>query len=335
MLISNEASKSQNRVVLVTGGAGYIGSHACKELHSHGYVPVTVDNFCTGNREAVKWGPLYEVDIRDQSGMSAVFSEVMPSAVMHFAASAYVGESVLNPRKYYDNNVQGLLALLEVMTQASVNKLVFSSSCATYGVPESELINEAHPQNPINPYGRTKLICEQIIQDYSSAHNFQFALLRYFNAAGADRDLEVGEIHDPEPHVIPLAISAALNGGYFYLNGSNHATRDGTPVRDYIHVSDLASAHVRALRKIMDGGDNISVNLGSGIGTSVSELLKVIEAITDGKLTVVEKGKRAGDPAYLVADISYAKKTLGWTPLHSSIENIVSTAVRWHVDGNF
>jgi len=197
------------------------------------------------------------------------------------------------------------------------------------------LINKSHPQNLINACGRTKLICEQIIQDHSNAHNFQFALLRYFNAAGADRDLEVGELHDPEPHVIPLAISAALSGGYFYLNGNNHATHDGTPVRDYIHVSDLASAHVRALRKIMDDGDNIAVNLGSGIGTSVTELLKVIEAITDGKLTIIEKEKRVGDPAYLVADISYAKKTLGWTPLHSSIETIVSSAVRWHVDGNF
>jgi UDP-arabinose 4-epimerase len=258
--------------IIVTGGAGYIGSHACKALSRAGYEPVVFDNLSSGHTSAVKWGPLAEGDIRDAVALDRAFRQWKPVMVMHFAAHAYVGESVHDPLKYYENNIGGTQSLLSAMKRNQVNSIIFSSTCATYGIPETVPIDEAAPQHPINPYGFTKLVVERMLADCATAHGLSWCALRYFNAAGADPEGELGEDHDPETHVIPLALQAALGSrSSFQVFGADYNTPDGTAIRDYIHVSDLADAHVKAVTYLLNGGKSDSFNLATGKGVSVKE----------------------------------------------------------------
>jgi UDP-arabinose 4-epimerase len=317
--------------VIVTGGAGYVGSHACKALAAAGYVPVTVDNLGNGNRAAVRFGPLVEADIRDRSAIDAAFREFKPASVMHFAAFAYVGESVRAPGPYYENNVAGTVELLEAVRAAGIANFVFSSSCATYGTPDSLPITEASAQRPTNPYGMTKLMIEHALRDYAAAYGLRFAALRYFNAAGCDVDGEIGEVHVPETHLIPNVLMAA-SGESPELNvfGDDYDTPDGTCIRDYVHVSDLAAAHVKALDRLCDGGDSLMVNLGTGTGYSVRQIVASVEDITGRKVPVRFSPRRPGDPAALVADASEAAAKLEFSTRRSGLKDIVSTAWAWH-----
>lgn len=315
------------KTVLVTGGAGYIGSHCCKALAKDGFSPVTYDNLTTGNEKAVKWGPLVIGDVSDSLRLIATLKEIQPFAVLHFAASAYVGESVSNPAKYYRNNVGGMISLLDACRDAHVSKVVFSSSCATYGVPEVMPIKEATPQQPINPYGKTKLICENMLQDYSQAFGLEYAVLRYFNAAGADPDAEIGEWHSPETHLIPRAmLAASATGAALEVFGTDYPTTDGTCIRDYIHVSDLAAAHVLALHNLLDRGPSFSANLGTGAGHSILDVLTTIERITGKPVPASFKPRRPGDPPILIADAVFAQKKLGFRPQYSDLDTIIATA---------
>ncbi|MEM8615570.1 MAG: UDP-glucose 4-epimerase GalE [Pseudomonadota bacterium] len=317
------------KTVLVTGGAGYVGSHCCKAFAQAGWRVVSYDNLSRGHRDLVKWGDLIEGDILDRAALDEAFHEVRPDAVAHFAAFAYVAESVAHPELYYRNNVLGTLTLLEAMTAAGVKELVFSSSCATYGQVDVP-ITEDMPQRPINPYGRTKLMCEQIIQDFGAAHGLRSVLLRYFNAAGCDADGETGERHDPEPHVIPLAIKGAMDGSFtFHILGDDYPTPDGTCVRDYIHVTDLGDAHARALDYLQRGGETTAINLGTGHGASVLELADAVGRVAGKPLPRVIGPRRAGDPPRLVADPSLAHSLLGWRPKHSDLDTILQTAWNW------
>lgn len=314
-------------VILVTGGAGYIGSHACKALSRAGYFPVTYDNLHRGHRELVKWGPLEEGDLNDRARLSEVMEMHQPVAVMHFAALAYVGESVQEPEKYYLNNVAGSASLLAAMKCMEKPLIIFSSTCATYGDPQSIPINEDHPQNPVNPYGRTKLMVEQMIGDMASAHGFRFVNLRYFNAAGCDPDAQTGELHDPETHLVPLALQAASGRlEKLQVYGDDYPTADGTCVRDYIHVTDLADAHVKALQYLLDGGDSTSFNLANGNGFSVKEVIDTVEQVTSMKVVREMAPRRAGDPPMLVGDASRVRETLRWQPQFPSLRSIIETA---------
>jgi UDP-arabinose 4-epimerase len=315
------------RRVLVTGGAGYIGSHTAKLLHANGVEPIVFDNLATGNRSSVRWGPFVHGDILDTSSLARTLAQYKPDAVVHFAASAYVGESVEDPAKYYRNNVAGTLSLLDACRHADVDKVIFSSSCATYGVPDVLPITENTPQRPINPYGRTKLIAEQILQDYAAAYFLKYVALRYFNACGADPEGELGEWHEPETHLIPRALLAA-GGSIERLSvfGDDYATEDGTCIRDYVHVTDLARAHVQALDHLIGGGQNLCVNLGTGRGSSVGEIIETIGRVTRRKVPVEMHPRRAGDPPALYADPSFARSTLGFSPEYSDMETIVRTA---------
>ncbi|MGY4396598.1 UDP-arabinose 4-epimerase [Sphingomonas sp. UYAg733] len=319
-----------NRVV-VTGGAGYIGSHACKALRAAGWEPVVYDNLVYGHREAVKWGPFEQGDILDEARLAEVFAIYKPVAVMHFAAFAYVGESVTEPEKYYRNNVEGTAALLRAMRKADISRLIFSSSCATYGLAETIPISETQLQAPINPYGRTKLIGEQIARDYAHAYGFDCIALRYFNAAGADIEGEIGEDHDPETHLIPLVLQAAAGiRSAITVFGDDYDTPDGTCIRDYLHVADLASAHVAALEKLGTGPTGFAaLNLGTGQGTSVREIIAAAERVTGRTIPVTMAARREGDPSTLVADPVAANEILGWTARHSDLDTIISTAWRW------
>ena len=320
-------TSNYEKLVLVTGGAGYIGSHCCKLLARHGYVPVVYDNLSTGNRKAVKWGPLIEGDVSDHAALATALRDHAPMAVLHFAASAYVGESVANPAKYYQNNIGGMITLLDCCREAKVGRIVFSSSCATYGVPDLLPITELSPQRPINPYGRTKLICEGMLQDYSLAYGIRYVALRYFNAAGADPEGELGEWHSPETHLIPRAmLAAAAKAGPLEVFGNDYPTLDGTCVRDYIHVTDLAAAHVAALRHLLEGGHDLSVNLGTGTGYSILEVLTTIKRITGREVPTSFKPRRPGDPPVLVANAKKAKLSLGFAPELSDLDTIISTA---------
>ncbi|NKX45654.1 UDP-glucose 4-epimerase GalE [Roseicyclus persicicus] len=313
--------------VLVTGGAGFVGSHACKALAAAGYLPVTVDNLSTGHADAVKWGPLERVDVRDRAGVEAALRRHGAQAVMHFAAFAVVAESVAHPDRYYDNNVGGLIALLAAMRAAGVGRLVFSSSCATYGVPPQLPIREDSPQAPINPYGRTKLMGEQMIRDHAAAFGLRFALLRYFNAAGADPGGELSERHDPETRLIPLALMAAA-GTHPALKvyGTDYATPDGTCIRDYIHVADLAEAHLRALRHLEAGGEDLALNLGTGQGRSIREVCAAVARLTGKTVPVEDAPRRPGDPPELVADPSEAARLLRFRARMSDLDSIVRDA---------
>jgi UDP-arabinose 4-epimerase len=317
--------------VLVTGGAGYIGSHACKALAQAGYLPVTLDNLVCGHREAVRWGPFVRGDVGDRALVQRVFREHKIAAVMHFAGYGYVGESMRAPGKYFDNNVCNSAALLDSMHAEGVHRIVFSSTCATYGVPQRIPIDETHVQQPVNPYGESKLFVERMLEWYRSAHGLRYAALRYFNAAGADPDGEIGEDHNPETHVIPLLIEAALGRRtQFSILGTDYATRDGTAIRDYVHVTDLAEAHVLALRRLETCADGLRLNLGTGTGHSVQKMIRMVEAVTGRPVPVKTAPRRLGDPPELVADSARARELLGWMPRLSDLQTIISTACRWH-----
>ena len=321
--------------ILVTGGAGYIGSHTCKALAAAGFTPITYDNLRSGHRRAVKWGPLEEGDLADGARLAAVIAKYAPQGVIHFAASSAVGESVADPGGYYRNNVAGSLTLLEAMRDHGVGALVFSSTCAVYGAPQKDLMPESHPLVPINPYGASKLMIERMIEDFAAAHGLRFARLRYFNAAGADPEGEIGEAHEPETHAIPLALLTALGRRpHFDVFGDDYPTPDGSAVRDYIHVGDLAAAHVLALRRLLDGGASMTLNLGTGQGHSVLALVAVVERVTGKTLSVRRTARRPGDPSRLVADASAAMSELGWRPAMPGLEAIVATAWNWHRSRN-
>ncbi len=317
--------------VLVTGGAGYIGAHACKALSQAGYTPITYDNLVYGHPAAVKWGPLEKGDIADRKQLERVMQKYNPIAVMHFAAYAYVGESVENPAKYYRNNAAGTLNLLESMRKCNIDKIIFSSTCATYGIPEQIPIYESHPQNPINPYGRSKIIIEWALQDFAAAYDLKFVSLRYFNAAGADPDVEIGEDHDPETHLIPLVLEVALGKrNQLEIFGTDYATPDGTCIRDYIHVSDLANAHLLALEYLKGGGQSDVYNLGNGNGFSVKEVVAAAIKITGCDIPCLEVDRRPGDPAVLIGSSDKIRDVLGWQPLYNNLDTIITTAWQWH-----
>jgi len=318
--------------VLVTGGAGYIGSHTCQVLAQKGYQPVVYDNLVYGHEWAVQWGPLHRGELEDQAKLAKVMRDENIEAILHFAAYAYVGESVKDPMKYYRNNVVGTLSLLEVCREVGIRNFVFSSTCATYGTPKVVPIEENAEQNPINPYGQSKLMIEKVLRDLCAAEDFRAVALRYFNAAGADPQCLIGEAHDPETHLIPLALQAVTHPDRpLTIFGKDYPTPDGTCVRDYIHVTDLADAHVRALEKMNELPEKFSVfNLGTGHGFSVSQILQMTEKVTGRKVAHSWGDRRAGDPPSLVASGAKARQVLGWAPAHSDIETILSTAWKWH-----
>lgn len=317
--------------ILVTGGAGYIGSQVCKALAASGYEPIAYDNLSRGVETSVRWGPIEIGDVADRARLCDVLRRHRPAGVMHFAAFTDVRESLAHPSLYHAVNVLGSRTLLDAMRECAVDVLVFSSSCATYGMPIAVPITEQHPQNPINPYGASKLMAEQIIRDYGTAYGLRWMILRYFNAAGADPDDDLGERHDPETHAVPLAILAALGKGPpFNLYGTDYATADGSAIRDYIHVGDLASAHVAAFKHLLDGGASDALNLGTGTGTSVLELIAAVERVGARPVPTVRRPRRAGDPPILVAAAGRARVVLGWQPSFTTIGEIVHTAWRWH-----
>jgi UDP-arabinose 4-epimerase len=330
-LIANRAERADMNV-LVTGGAGYIGSHAAKALHRAGHRPVVLDNLSTGHRWAVRWGPLAEGDLEDRSFVRRTIRSFRIEAVMHFAAHAEVAESMANPHKYLHGNVASSLGLLEEMREAGVGHIVFSSTCATYGIPQEIPIAETTPQVPVNPYGESKRFVERALEWYGLSHGFSWAALRYFNAAGADRDGEIGEGHDPESHLIPLVILAAL-GQQSSINvmGTDYPTPDGTAVRDFLHVDDIARAHVKALEYLMAGGASSAFNLGTGRGRSVLEVIEAVQRVSGRPVPFRRDTRRPGDPPVLIADISRARNVLGWTPRFTSLDTIVRTAFDWHV----
>jgi UDP-glucose-4-epimerase GalE len=315
--------------ILVTGGAGYIGSHACKALAAAGFEPVTYDNLSRGNRWAVKWGPLEVGDIGDQARLRAVLEQHRPDGAIHFAAFAYVGESVENPNLYYQNNVCGSATLLRTITEYKPIPVVFSSTCATYGVPEQVPIPETHPQRPINPYGFTKLVVEHILADLDRACGLRSVALRYFNAAGSDPDGDIGEAHDPETHLIPLVLTAARDGTAVTVFGDDYDTKDGTCVRDYIHVADLADAHVRALKYLLAGGASCALNLANAHGYSVMEVIETAKRVCGMPIKVKMAPRRAGDPPALIGSSDKARATLGWIPQRSALEVQIADAWNW------
>jgi UDP-arabinose 4-epimerase len=318
------------RNILVTGGAGYIGSHTCKALALRGYQPIAFDNLRRGFRSAVKWGPLVVGDVGNKRELREAIDRYKIEAVLHFAALAYVGESVGNPAWYFRNNVASTINLLEAMAQTGLDKLVFSSTCAVYGTPAQVPISESTPTNPINPYGESKLQTERMLPWFGNAHGLNWVALRYFNAAGCDPEGEIGENHDPETHLIPLAIQSALGSGpALKVFGTDYPTEDGTAVRDYVHVSDLADAHVRALDYLSDEGESGAFNLGTERGLSVRQIVDEIRSVSSNELPAIESPRRAGDPPLLIADAARAHHLLGWRPRHSDLATIVGTAHNW------
>lgn len=318
--------------ILIVGGAGYIGSQTAKQVARAGLEPVVFDNLVYGHRWAVKWGPFVEADLADVARVRRTLEEHQVSAVIHFAAYTYVGESVTNPRKYFHNNIVNTLNLLDAMVDAGVRDIVFSSTCATYGEPVRVPIDEQHPQNPVNPYGESKLAVEKMLRWYAGAYGLRYAALRYFNAAGADPDGELGEDHAPETHLIPLAIEAALGGPELSIFGTDYPTPDGSAIRDYIHVSDLADAHLLALRKLQAGAPQLQLNLGTGRGHSVREVVNAVERVSGRKVPARLVDRRAGDPPALVADARQAAELLGWKPQYPDLATIVEHAFRWRRD---
>ena len=317
--------------ILVTGGAGYIGSHACKALAQAGYTPIAYDNLVYGHRQAVRWGPLEVGDIADRARLDAVITQYRPEAVMHFAAYAYVGESVLDPAKYYRNNVAGTLNLLEALLHHGINRIVFSSTCATYGIPQQTPIDEDHPQQPINPYGASKLMIERMLQDFDTAYGLRSVSLRYFNAAGADPDGEIGEDHDPETHLIPLALQAALGQREaLQVFGTDYPTPDGSCIRDYIHVTDLAQAHVQAMDYLAKGGATTALNLGTGHGYSVVEVIEAARKVSGREIPVILTERRPGDPHVLTAAADKARNLLCWQPRYTDLKETLRHAWNWH-----
>jgi UDP-arabinose 4-epimerase len=317
--------------ILITGGAGYVGSHCAKAIAEARHEGVVFDSLLFGHREFARWGKLIEGDIRDTAALDAVFAAHRFDAVMHFAALAYVGESVTTPGKYYDVNVNGTRVLLDAMVRAGVKTLVFSSSCAIYGEPAAMPISESAAPNPINPYGFTKLVCERIMDDFGRACGLKSARLRYFNAAGAEPTAEIGEDHNPETHLIPLVLDVAAGiRPAVTIFGTDYPTPDGTALRDYIHVCDLARAHALAIEHLLKGGENIAVNLGAGRGSSVREVIDMVRQITGHEVITEDAPRRPGDPPILVADPTKARALLGWTPERSDLAMIIADAWRWH-----
>jgi UDP-arabinose 4-epimerase len=316
--------------VLVTGGAGYIGSHACKALAKAGHEPIVFDNLSTGHVGAVRWGPIVVGDIRNPADLDAALRLHKPEMVMHFAALAYVGVSMTDPGAYYGTNIGGTLCLLEAMQRAGIGEIVFSSTCATYGEPDQLPITESTMQRPINPYGFSKLAAERLLADFERAYGLKWVALRYFNAAGADPEGELGEEHDPETHAIPLAIQSALGlRGAFKVMGTDYATPDGTAIRDYVHVSDLAQAHCLAVDYLLSGGESAAFNLATGVGVSVRDIVDAVSRATGRLVPIIEGPRRAGDPEALYATGELAREVLGWTPRYISIVETVETAARW------
>lgn len=324
----------KHSTILVTGGAGYIGSHTVLALQQAGYRVVVLDNLVYGHRELVEEVLKVELicgDLGDRTLLDQVFAQYNIQAVIHFAAYAYVGESVGDPAKYYRNNVAGTLTLLEAMVQAGVKHIVFSSTCATYGIPHQLPIPEDHPQNPINPYGATKLMVERILSDFDHAYDLRSVRFRYFNAAGADPQSRLGEDHAPETHLIPLVLLAALGQRqHISVFGTDYDTPDGTCIRDYIHVTDLAQAHVQGLDYLLQGGSTEVFNLGNGNGFSVQEVIETAKTVTNRPIQVVEAARRPGDPAVLVGSSLKAQQILGWQPEYADLKVILEHAWRWH-----
>jgi UDP-glucose-4-epimerase GalE len=319
--------------VLVTGGAGYIGSHTCKALHAAGFTPVVYDDLSRGNPEAVKWGELVVGGLGDRALLRRTLERHRPAGVVHFAAYAYVGESTQDPALYYRNNVGGTAELLGAMHDCGIRHIVLSSSCAVYGVPDAVPISETSPFNPISPYGTTKMICERMLRDCAAASGLTYLALRYCNAAGADPDGEIGECHVPETHAIPLILDAAAGDAAFTIFGDDYSTPDGTCIRDYIHVADLADAHVRALRDLLQGGDSAAINVGTGRGWSVRELIDITRTITGRDVPVRVGARRPGDPPTLVSDPSLARARLGWAPRFADAAEQVAHAWAWRQGG--
>ena len=320
-----------SKKILVTGGAGYIGSVTVSLLKKRGYEPIIFDNFVYGHRDFAEGITCYEGDIASRDDLNKVLEKESIQAVMHFAAYAYVGESVENPRKYYENNAFGALNLINTLKDFGINKFIFSSTCATYGEPIQIPMNENHPQNPINPYGFTKLFVERVLKDYDTAYGFKSVLLRYFNAAGADPDLRTGEDHNPETHLIPLTLDAAMGRrDEIQIYGTDYPTPDGTCIRDYIHIWDLAEAHLLALEKLASGEGSDEFNLGIGKGFSVREVIGAAEKVTGKKIKSHEVPRRAGDPPRLISDSKKANEKLGWRPKYEDIYSIVESAWAWH-----
>lgn len=320
------------RDFIVVGGAGYIGSHVCKTIHRHGGRPITFDNLSSGYKHAVKWGSFVNVDVRDEASVNAAFSE-FPNAktVIHLASSIEVGLGEKYPAEFYDNNVIGALVLLKAMGKAKIDNLIFSSTCATYGETQNMPLVETEPQNPFSTYGKTKLAIEHMIQSFHKAYGLKYVTLRYFNAAGADASGDIGEEHNPETHLIPIAIQSALGSGRkMKIFGSDYNTPDGTCIRDYIHVTDIALAHINAIQAFDNGLDAAEVNIGTGQGVSNLEILKTIERVSGLKLPYEAAPRREGDLTQLYADSTKAKAVLGFEPKHSDLDNIIQTAWNFH-----
>lgn len=317
-------------VVLVTGGAGYVGSHACKALAAAGHTPVTYDNLSRGHREAVKWGPLEVGDLLEKDRLAEVMARHNPIAVMHFAALAIVSESVSHPERYFLNNVEGTGNLLDEMKAANIRRLVFSSTCAIYGIPDTVPISESESAKPISPYGKSKLRVEQMLSSRKKSDGLSSIALRYFNAAGADSDGDIGEDHDPEPHLIPNVLNAASGKQTLTVYGDTYQTSDGTCIRDYIHVSDLADAHVLALNLLENESTTTFANLGTGTGFSVLEVIREGERVTGKAIPFNVGPARAGDPPSLIANGAYARDLLGWTPKRSDLTTLIADAWHWH-----
>jgi UDP-glucose 4-epimerase len=316
--------------ILVAGGAGYIGAHTCLDLFNKGFTPIVYDNLSNGHAEFAKWGPLEIGDIRDSNKLDEVLRKYKPLAIIHFAAAIEVGESVRDPSGYYDNNVSGTITLLRAAQAVGIDKIVFSSTCATYGIPSSIPMNESHAQLPINPYGRSKLIVEQILKDLDLYQGLRSFILRYFNAAGADPEGRIGEWHSPETHAIPIAIETALGRrSHFEVLGTDYDTRDGTCVRDFVHVLDLADAHTRAIEHLLKDGISHALNLGTGHGTTVKELLETVQHVLGRGFDIKYGTRRKGDSPILVADNALARRTIGWSPRHD-LQSIIGTAWNWH-----
>lgn len=315
--------------ILVTGGAGYIGSHVCKALAARDFEPITIDNMSRGNHWAVKWGPFEAGDICDYTCLCNILEKYQPAAVMHFAAFAYVGESVERPLLYYRNNIDGSTTLFRAIVATNIIPAVFSSTCAIYGVPEVTPITEDHPERPINPYGFSKLVIERMLADLNRAHGLRSISLRYFNAAGADPDLEIGEAHNPEPHLIPRVLAAARDGTAVTVYGDDYDTADGTCVRDFVHVSDIADAHVRALLHLLSGKPTCALNLANARGYSVMEVIENARRITGQSIKVERLPRRSGDPPVLIGSADQARALLGWNPMHPELEKQISHAWEW------
>ncbi|MEP6961431.1 MAG: UDP-glucose 4-epimerase GalE [Acidobacteriota bacterium] len=319
-----------NPAVLIAGGAGYIGSHTAKFLRKNNITPVVLDNLCTGNRFALRFGPFHEGSIADPALVKKLVDQYNLQGAILFAGHAYVGESSQVPRKYFRNNITDNIQFLNNILDAGLKRVVFSSSCSIYGIQAHMPISEDTPKDPLSPYAETKWFLEKVLASYATAYGLQYAALRYFNASGDDPDGEIGEHHDPETHLIPLTIYAAMGGPPLKIFGDDYPTPDGTAIRDYIHVTDLADGHLRALNHLIQGGDNLKLNLGTGTGYSVKQVIDTVERVSGKKVPANMAPRRAGDAPELVCDPRQARQILGWIPQHSSLDEIVTTAWRWH-----